>query len=176
MGRGTEFSLSKGYHSQSSPIIPASSFCAIFTHSWRVFPHNTDSGNPITTFSVSNLHIIATATEVNVLLRPISSATSTPRMSKSQTHLLTMNLIAQSWCARTLVPGKPGIEYMLPGTRSAIDGWIRQAFRLSTASSRHSCSNLLLIVFTTVFITDRLLTGLRTSKSSSTCSWTSLPP
>ena len=60
--RGTELCLRSGCHSRSSPIILGKSFCTIFTHLSRVFPHTTDSSNPITTFSVGNLQIIAAAT------------------------------------------------------------------------------------------------------------------
>ena len=70
-----------------------------------VFPHKIDSGNPITTFPVSSLHIIAAATEVTVFPRPISSSTSAPAISASQTPIHTMNEMAQIWCARNLVPG-----------------------------------------------------------------------
>jgi len=91
--------------------MPGKSLCAKITHSSRVFPHKMDSGNPITTFSVTNLQSIAAATEVKVFPRPISSATSAPGISASQTHLLTMNQMVHTWCARNLVPGRPGIEY-----------------------------------------------------------------
>ena len=55
-----------------------------------------DSGNPITTFSVTDLQSIAAATEVKVFPRPMSSATCAPGISVSQTHLLTMNHMAQT--------------------------------------------------------------------------------
>jgi len=84
--RGTDCCLRNRYHSRSSPIIPGKSFCAIFSHSSRVFPPTVDSGNPITTVSVSSLHIIAAATEVKVLPRPISSTTCAPSISESQTY------------------------------------------------------------------------------------------
>jgi len=105
---GTECCLRNGYHSRSSPMILWMLFCAVFTHFSRLFPHKIDSGNPITTFSVSSLHIIVAATKVKVLPSLISSATSAPGISASQTHLLTTNHMAQAWCAKTFVPGRPG--------------------------------------------------------------------
>jgi len=109
--QGTEFYLYNGYHSRSSPINPGKSFCAWLIDSSRVFPHKIDSGNPITTFSVSNLHIIAAAAEVKVLPRPILSATIAPDISESQTHLLTINHMTQTWCARNFIPRRPGTGY-----------------------------------------------------------------
>jgi len=94
--RGTEFNLWSGYHSHSSPTMLAKLLCAKITHSSRVFPHKMDSGNPITTFSVTDLQSIAAATEVKVFPRPMSSATCAPGISVSQTHLLTMNHMAQT--------------------------------------------------------------------------------
>jgi len=135
--RGTELCLRNGYHSHTSPIIPGKLFCTIFTHSVRVFPDRIDSGNPITTFAVRILNIIAAATEVKVFPIPISSTTSAPGISASQTHLLTMNQIAQTWWARNLVPGRPGIQYWWPGTRSSVDWRIRWALSSLTAFSRH---------------------------------------
>jgi len=55
-----------------------------------------DSGNPITTCLVTNLQIIAAATEEKVFPRRISSITSAPGLSVSQTDLLTMNQIAHT--------------------------------------------------------------------------------
>jgi len=173
--RGTEFCLRNGYHSHSSPIIQGKSFCARSTHFSSVFPHTMDSGNPITTFSVTNLQSIAAATKVKVFPRPIWSATSAPGISVPQTHLLTMNHMAQSWSARNLVPGRPGIEYCWPGTRSSVDWRIGLAFSSLTSLSRHSCSNLLLIVLRTVFNTELVFSGSRSS-SPSTYSGTSLGP
>jgi len=173
--QGTEFCLCNGYHSHWSMIIPRKSFCARLTHFSRVFPHTMDNGNHITTFSVTNLQSIAAATEVKVYPRPISSATSAPGISVSQTHLLTMNHIAQTWCARNLVPGRPGIEYLWPGTQSSVDWWIVWAFSSLTGSSRHSWSNSLLIILGTVVNTELVFSGLRSS-SPSTRSWTSYAP
>ena len=173
--RGTELCLCSGYHSHSSPIIPGKSFCTIFTHSASIFPHKIDNGSPITTVSVSSVQIIAAATEVKVFPWPISSATNAPGISASQTHLLTMNQISKTWCARNFVPGRPGIEYLWPGTWSSIDWRIGWALSSLTASSRHSCSNLLLIVLRTVFSTELVFSGSRSS-SPSTCSWISLAP
>ena len=133
--RGTEFNLWSGYPSRSSPTMPGKSLCANITHSSRVFPHETDSGNPITTYSVTNLQSIAAATEVKVFPRPISSPTSAPGISDSQTHLLRINQMAQTWCAKNSVPGRPEIEYLQPGTHSSVDWRIECAFSSLTASS-----------------------------------------
>jgi len=104
--RGTELCLSSGHHSCSSPILPGKSLFTIFTQSARVFPYKIDSSIPSMPFSVSSLQIIAAATEVKVIPSPISAATSAPGISASQTHLLTMNQIAQTWCARNFVLGR----------------------------------------------------------------------
>ena len=118
--QGTEFNLWSGYHSHSLPRMLGKSFCAKITQSSRVFPHKMDSGNPLTTFQVTNLESIAAATEVKVFPRPISSTTSTPGISASQTHLLMKKQMAQIWCARNFVPGRPGIESLRPGTQSSV--------------------------------------------------------
>ena len=144
--RGTEFNPWSGYHSCSSPTMLGMSLWAKITHSSRVFPHEIDSGKPITTFSVSSLQIIAASTEVRVFPCPSSSATSAPGISASQTHLRTMNQMAHTWCARNVGPGRPGIEYLWPGTRSSVVWRIGWASSSRTASSRHSCSYSLLIV------------------------------
>jgi len=149
--------------------------CTIFTHPARVFPHKIDSGNPITTFSVSSLHIIVATTEVKVFPRPFPSATSAPGIAASQTQFLTMNHMAQSWCARNFVLGRPGIEYVWPGTPSFVDWQIRWAFSSLTASSRHWGPNWLLVVLRTVLNNELVLSGSRTS-SPSPCSWTSVVP
>jgi len=149
-GRCTELYLRRGYHSRSSLIIPRKSFCTIFTHLSRVFPHKIDCSNPIKTFSVNSLHIIAAATEVKVFPSPISSAHSAPGISASQTHLLMMNQIAQTWCASNIVPGRPWIEYLWPETQSSIDWRIGWAVSILTASSGHLSSNLSLSVLSTV--------------------------
>jgi hypothetical protein len=119
--QGTEFNLWGRYHTHSSPTMPGKPLCAKITHSSRVFPHKMFSSNPITTFSVTNLQSIAAATEVKVFPRPISSATSALGISASQTHLLPMNQMAQTSRTKNLVPGRPGIEYLRPGTRSSGD-------------------------------------------------------
>jgi len=173
---GTESNLLSGYHSHSSPTMPGKLLSAKMTHSSRVFPHKMDSGNPITTFSFTNLQSIAAATEMKVIPRPISSATSAPGITASQTHLFTMNQMAQTWCTRNVVPGRPGMEYLWPGTRSSGDWRIGRAFSSLTASSRHWCSNSLLLVLRTVLNTELELSGLRTFSPSSTCSWTCLAP
>jgi len=174
--RETEFNLWSGYHSCSSPTLPGKSLSAKITHSSRVFLHKIDSGKLIGTFSVSSLQIIAAATKVKVFPRPISSATSARGISASHTHLLTMNQMAQTWYARNIVPGRPGIEYLGPGTRSSVDWQIRWAFSSLTDSCRHSCSNSLLIVLKTVLNTEPVFSKSRTSSPSSTCSWISLAP
>jgi hypothetical protein len=136
------------------------------------FPHEMDSGKPITTCSVSSLQLIAAATELKVCTRPISSATSAPAISASYTHVLMINQMAETGCGRNFVPGRPGIEYMWPGTRSSVDWRIGWTFSSLTASSKHSCSNSLLIVLRTVLNPELALSGSRTSSPSSTCSRT----
>jgi hypothetical protein len=76
--------------------MPGKSLCAKITHSSRVFPYKMDSGNLITTFSVTNLQINDAATKVIVFPIPISSATSAPGISASQTNHFTMNQMAQT--------------------------------------------------------------------------------
>jgi len=85
-----------------------------------------------------------------------------------------MNQMAQNWCTTNLVPGRPGSEYLWPGTRSSVDWQIGWAFSSLTASSRHLCPNSLLIELGTVFNTELVFAGSSTSSLSSTCSWTSL--
>jgi len=171
---GTQFNLLSRYHSRSSPTMPGKSLCANITYSSRIFPHTMDCGNPIMTFSVTTLQSIAASTEVIVFPEPISSATSAPGISSSQTHLLTMNQMALTWCANNSVPGRPGIEYLQPGTPSSVDWRWGCAFSTITASSRHSCLNSLLIVLRIVFCTELVFSGSRTSSPFSTWSWTSL--
>jgi len=173
--RGTELCLRSGYHSCSSLIIPEKMVCTIFTQSARVFPDRIASSNPITTFSVSRLQTIAAATELKVFPSPVSSATSDAGISATQTHLLTMNQIAQTWCTTNIVPVRPGMTYLWPGTLSSIDWRIGWAFRSLTASSQHLCSNSALILWRTVLNTELVLSGLRTSLPS-TYSWTSRAP
>jgi len=129
----TELCLRNAYHSHLLPIVPGKLFCARLTHSSRVFPHKIDRGNPITTFSISNLHIIAAATEVNIFPRPISFATSAPGISVSQSHLLTTNHMAQTWCTTNFVLHRPRIEYFWPGTQSSVDWRIGYALSSLTA-------------------------------------------
>jgi len=123
--RGTGLNVWSGNHSHSSPTIPGKLLWAKTTHSSRVFPHKMDRANRIATSSVTNLKIITAATEVIVISWPISSATSAPGISPSQTHLLRMNHIGQTWCARNWFHARPGIEYLCPRTRSAVDWRIR---------------------------------------------------
>jgi len=85
-----------------------------------------------------------------------------------------MNQMAQTWCAKNIVPSRPGIEHLRSGTRSSVDWQIGCAILSLTASSRDSCWNSLLIVLRTVFSTELIFSGSRTSSPSSTCSWTSL--
>jgi len=144
----------------------------MFTHPSRIFPHTIDSGNPIITFSVSNLHIIAAPTEVKVLPSSSSSATSTSAIPVSQTHLWTINPNAQTWCTRNWVPERPGFEYILPKTRSASNLRIDQEFISLTTSSRQMSSMLLVNALWTEFNSKILQSGLRTSSPSYTCSWT----
>jgi len=172
--QGTEINLWSGYHSRSSRTMLGKLMCAEITHSSMVFPHKMYSGNLCTTFSVTNLQIIATATEVKVFQKPFSSATSAPGISASQTYLLTMNNIAPTRIARDLAPGRPGIEFWWRWTLSSVDQRMRWAFSTLTASARHSCSNLLLIVLRHVLNTELVFAGSRTSSPSSTFSWTSL--
>jgi hypothetical protein len=73
--------------------------CVKITYSLRVFHQIMDSCYPSTTVSVTNLQSIAAATKVKVFPRRISSSTSAPGKSAPQTHLLTMNHLAQTWCA-----------------------------------------------------------------------------
>ena len=47
-------------------------------------------------------------------------ANTTPSISASQTHLCTINQMSQTWCTRNLVPGRPGIEFLWPGTWPSI--------------------------------------------------------
>jgi len=175
--RGTEFNLCSRYNSRSLPTMLGMSLSTKINHSSRVFSYKLDSGNPITTFSVSNLQSIAmAATEVKVFPIPISSATSAPTISASQTHLLTMTQMAQTWCTRYLVPGRNGIDYLWPGTWSSGDWRTGQAFSSLTVSSRPWCANLLLMVLSTVLNTGLLLSGSRTTMRSCTSSRTSLEP
>jgi hypothetical protein len=111
---GTESCLCNAYHFHSALIIPGQSFGTTVTHSARVFPYNIDSGNSITTVSVSSVRIISVATEVKVIQRLISSVTSAPGISASQTNLLTMDHISQTWFATDLVPGTAVIQYFWP--------------------------------------------------------------
>jgi len=156
--------------------MPGKSLTTKITHSSRVFPHKMDSGKPITTFSVSSVQIIAAETEVQVFPRPISSTTSAPGISASPTHLRTMNQMAQTWCARNLVPGKPGIEYFWCEPRSSLDWQIGSSFSSLTASLRHSCWNSLLIVLRSVLNTEMEIPGSSTSSPFCTLFWASLAP
>ena len=170
-GGGAENSISG---TETTPVLHwqmrAKSLCAKITLSSTVLPHKMKSCNRITTLSVTILQIIATATKGKVFPRPISSTTSAPGIPAYHTHLLTMHWMAHTWSGRNLVPSRPGIEFWWPGTRSSVDWWIGCAFSSLTASSRHSCSNSLLIALRTVFNTELVFAGSRTSSPSSTCS------
>ena len=48
--RGTEFNLGRRYHYCCSPTLPRKLLYTNIAYSSRVFPHEMDSGNPITTF------------------------------------------------------------------------------------------------------------------------------
>jgi hypothetical protein len=109
---------------------------------------------PITTFSVTNLQIIAAEATVEVFSRHISSTTSTPGLSVSKTYLLTMNQMAQIWCSTTLVQSGPRIEYLWPGTWSSVDWQIGWAFRSLPAVSRVMFSNLFVIELTIILNTE----------------------
>jgi len=135
--RCTEYSPYDAFNSCSWPIIPEGSFFAIFRHILTVFPWNIDRFNPRTTVPISTLHIIATATALMVFPRMNSSATSAHGISKSQTHLLTMNPVAQTWWARNFNWVRPAIEYLVPGTWSSINWEIGQAFSRLTAWPRY---------------------------------------
>jgi len=84
--------------------------------------------------------------------------------------------MAQSWCARNLFPGRPGIEYLWPGTWSSIDWRPALASSSLSASSRHLWTNSLLIILRTRINTELVFSGSRTSSLSSTCFRTSLAP
>lgn len=103
--QGNELCLYNGYHSRSVLILLGLLFSAIFTHLLRVFPLNIDSGSPTTTFSVSNMHIIAAAIQVKVVPRPISSTTSASAISECQTHLCTTYHNTETWHTWNQVPG-----------------------------------------------------------------------
>lgn len=141
-----------------------------------VFLHKSDCGNSRSTFSVNDLWIIAAATEVNIMESPISSAVNTSHSSDSHTHLLTINDRSQSWCAKILSSSRHWIECLLPRAQLVFDWEIRCVFSSLTASFRPKYSNLLMIVFRTVFNSGPLLCWLRTSLPSSTCSWTPHEP
>jgi len=145
----------------------------VSAHLLSVFLHPIDTGNTTITFSVSNLHITAAATKVNVFLRPISFATSTPGITESHTHLLTMNLTVQIWCGRNLIRGRLAIEYFVPGTQTFIDSWIRHAFSNLTTLWSYSCSNLYSILKRSFPNTNLLRHGSSTSLWF-TRSWTFL--
>jgi len=140
------------------------------------FPHNTDSDNPRMTFSVSNLHLIDTATKVNIIPKAMVSATSTSGICESQTHLLILNHIASLKYTRNLICHQPGIECLLPWSGSAAEWQVRSMFSSLTTSLPHSCSHSLLIVFRSVLSTELLLSGSRISLPSFTCSGTFRTP
>jgi len=171
----SEFNLRSEYLSHSSTTMLGKLLCAKITHPSKVLPHKMDSGNSITTFSVTNLQCIAAATKVKVYPRSISSAISAPAISASQTHLLRMSRMPIASCTRNLVLDRPAIEYLWPWTQWSVDWQIGGVFCSLTASSIHSCSHSLFIVLITVFSTELVFSGSKTSSPSSTCSWTSLP-
>jgi len=152
--RGIEFSLSNGYHSHSSLIITEWKFGVLFTHSPRVFHHMIDSANSAMTISSRDWNIIVMVSQVTIFLMPISSATSTPVISKSQTYHFMMNHIAHTWCARNQLPSRPGIEYLFPATQSSCDWWIGWLFTSRTTASRHAGSNSWQISLYTVLNTE----------------------
>lgn len=108
------------------------------------------------------------------MARPISCTTSTSGRSESQTHLLTMNLMAESSCARYLGPHRPGIEYLWNGTEASFYCQMWLGFSSLTATARYSCPNLLLPVSKTVFNTELVTPGLWTFSPSPSCLRTAL--
>jgi hypothetical protein len=96
----TEFNLKSRYHSHSSMTMLGKLLSGQITHSSGVFPYKMGSGNTITTFLVTNVQSIATATKVKVSPRPISSTSGAHGIPASQTHLLTVNQMAEIWCTR----------------------------------------------------------------------------
>jgi len=79
------------------PHLQSGEICSVLyspTPQWYS-PPKMDTGNPITSFSVSCLHIIAAAPGVKVMSRSISSPTSASRLSGSKTNLLTINHLVQ---------------------------------------------------------------------------------
>jgi hypothetical protein len=93
---GTEFGLCNGYSCHTSLIFPESLFDMIFPHLLSVFRYSIDCGSLTATLTVSHLQIIPTATEDNISPWPISSGTGTPGKAQSTTHLLAMNLVAET--------------------------------------------------------------------------------
>jgi len=140
-----------------------------------VFPHIIDSGNPITTISVSYLHIIATATEVNVFPSPIHLLPVLLAYLHPKPISLQWTILPKIWCARNLVLGRLQIECLLLGTQSWFDWRIGGAFSWMIVMSRYLYCHLLLCALRSELNTDLVLSGSRTS-SQSTCSWTSLAP
>jgi hypothetical protein len=72
-------------------------------------------GSARTVRAVQNTRVFQTETrvvaDVKVFARPILSATRAPGISVSQTHFLTIKHVAQTWCSRNFVLGRPGIEH-----------------------------------------------------------------
>jgi len=129
-----------------------------------------DSGSRITTFSINNSEIITAATEVKSFSGPISSATSAPGISPSKSYVLRMNTIAQTWCAKNVVLGRPEIEFFWPAAQSSVDWRIGWVFSCLTASSKDFCSNSLMIVQQTGFNTALVFARSRISSPFAT-SW-----
>lgn len=139
-GWGTQFCLCTWYQSQSSPIISGLALWATFSNSSMVFPLIIESGNPITIVAFWIMHIIDSPTDVNIFLRPSLFATSPAAISKSQTHLHTMNNIVETWCTRNVAQGSLEIDCLLPGTRLPLNWWIGPAFSIPTTLFRPLCS------------------------------------
>jgi hypothetical protein len=106
---------------------------------------------------------ITAATEVNVIPTPITSAPGDPGISASPTHFLIKTRMAQPRCTRKQVPGRPGIEFLRPGTLSSVDWGIEHTFSSLTDSSSHLYSSAVLIVLQTGISTEPEFPALRTS-------------
>jgi len=77
--------------------------------------------NPLITFAVRNYHIIAASTDINILLRHISSVTCTPCTSEFHTHLPTIHHITQTRSTTNMASSRPDIDKLLQGTFSSFN-------------------------------------------------------
>ena len=99
--QSTELSLWYRLQSQSSRVHLVFSLRSLFIHSSWVLTYNILSSNTKTDCSVCNLHIIATPTEVYILLKPIQSTTSASGIleiphSSPYNELYCLNLVHQN--------------------------------------------------------------------------------